>query len=158
MIIDTSDIQRAIRETFEYRLKDITFTDSSVKIPLRPSFVLNYIAGSSERTSCAYEIKKTSFELVYFADDTDGNLSLTEIEKSISYILKEPVETLVGDIAVSIDIDSFECSANITDNILTTVIDVKVLQKVSEDIRNNSHSRFSNAVNTNEEMLEEITK
>lgn len=159
-MIDVDDIQRAIRETLEYRLKtlgarpDIDFKGSDIQKAKAKDIYITYVTDKTTRIASEYEQIAASFEVAYFGIDYKDLLKMRGL---LVNIFKSPVETLVDGKVLSVDIDdAIDFAINKNDSFLTAVIDAKVVQKIDENILNNKYSRFGKATNENEEFIEEL--
>lgn len=158
-MINSSDVHKAIQETLEAKITDISFEISDDETPDRPCIYINYADGIDKRATTKMELKRATFEVVYYASDSKNNyLELLKMKDKLERIFKCPVETIKDNKILSFDIANCESDIDKSTGTLSVMVDIDVYQTIDDDILNNSESRFeSRRRNTNTKMIEELT-
>lgn len=131
-MISTIELYKAIRECLEKTFPNVLIQQKDVKNITRPSFYIQYIGKSFEKTAVEFYNDRISFNIVYFAKKEEL-LELLEIEEAFIRAFNKPLIVSNDKYIIEIEKDALQSNLNEEDYFLSITIDFVLSQRMSED-------------------------
>ena len=157
-MIDSVDIIRTLRTLLKSNFNNKKIMQKDIKTPETACFYIRYVTGKDNQSATEYFTDKSSYEIVYFAED-ENDTELNTIKDKLKRILRKPLKVFLYDEENKeitnefqlVNINNLSININENDYFLTCLLDIELTE---QDLNNDSSALDDDF--TNNEIMEDL--